>query len=95
VTNGGMIIDRNDGINEDPAGLVEPFGIGAHAQDCCGEGETFSGNIAEIIIYAGALSQADKAQVYQYLANKYLPIPEPSSLALVSFVLLRVACRRR
>lgn len=87
VTNGGLIVDRNDGINEDPAGLLEPFGIGGHAQDCCGEGETFSGNIAEIIIYAGTLSQADTNQVYSYLANKYLPVPEPASAGLLILAL--------
>jgi len=95
VTNGGLIADRNDGINEDPAGLVEPFGIGGHSQDCCGEGETFAGNIAEIIIFAGDLSAADKDQIYQYLAGKYLAaIPEPGSLALAA-VALAGALRRR
>lgn len=72
TSNGGVIADRNDSINEDPVGLVEPFGIGGHAQDCCGEGETFAGNIAEIIIYARALSTNETDQVYAYLTNKYL-----------------------
>jgi len=71
-TNGGIIADRNDGINNDPVGVVEPFGIGGHGQDCCGEGETFSGNIAEIIIYARTLSTAETNQVYSYLTTKYL-----------------------
>ncbi len=31
-----VIGSRNEFINEDPAGQLEPFGIGAHAQDCCG-----------------------------------------------------------
>jgi hypothetical protein len=75
VTNGGLIVDRNDGINDDPAGLVEPFGIGGHAQDCCGEGETFAGNIAEIIIYARALSSPEMDQVYSYLNAKYFGAP--------------------
>jgi hypothetical protein len=94
VTNGGMIVDRNDGINEDPAGMVEPFGIGGHAQDCCGEGETFAGNIAEIIIYARALTAQETDQVYSYLANKYLPIPEPATGALGLFGLLALGVLR-
>jgi hypothetical protein len=96
VTNGGVIADRNDGINEDPAGSVEPFGIGGHAQDCCGEGETFAGNIAEIIIYARELSVAERDQVYAYLSDKYLAVPEPASamLAIVGLIGLGAARRR-
>jgi hypothetical protein len=72
TANGGLIADRNDGINNDPVGVVEPFGIGGHAQDCCGEGETFGGNIAEIIIYGRELTPTESDQVYSYLAQKYL-----------------------
>lgn len=72
ASNGGIIANRNDGINDDPPGMTEPFGIGGHAQDCCGEGETFAGNIAEIIIYARTLSTAETNQVYSYLTSKYL-----------------------
>jgi hypothetical protein len=72
AVNGGVIANRNDFINNDPVGVAEPFGIGGHAQDCCGEGETFDGNIAEIIIYARALSSTESNQVYSYLASKYL-----------------------
>lgn len=79
-TNGGVIVDRNDSINEDPVGLIEPFGIGGHAQDCCGEGETFAGNIAEIIIYARSLSSAEMDQVYSYLTAKYLSPPVTSGV---------------
>jgi hypothetical protein len=75
VTNGGVIADRNDFINNDPVGVQEPFGIGGHAQDCCGEGETFGGDIAEIIIYARALSTTETNQVYSYLTSKYLAAP--------------------
>jgi hypothetical protein len=75
VTNGGVIADRNDFINNDPVGVQEPFGIGGHAQDCCGEGETFGGDIAEIIIYARALSTAETNQVYNYLTSKYFAAP--------------------
>jgi hypothetical protein len=95
-TNGGVIADRNDAINEDPAGSVEPFGIGGHAQDCCGEGETFAGNIAEIIIYGRALSQAETDQVYAYLTNKYLAIPEPAAAAMaLAGVIGMLSLRRR
>lgn len=96
-TNGGLIVDRNDGINEDPAGFVEPFGIGTHAQDCCGEGETFAGNIAEIIIYARELSSAERDQVYAYLTDKYLAVPEPSTslLALAAATGGALVVRRR
>jgi hypothetical protein len=96
-TNGGLIADRNDGINEEPAGSMEPFGIGGHAQNCCGEGETFSGNIAEIIIYARALTVEEKNQVYAYLTDKYLAIPEPATatLTLAGLVGLLATRRRR
>jgi len=94
VTNGGLIVDRNDGINEDPAGMVEPFGIGGHSQDCCGEGETFAGNIAEIIIYARDLSPQEVDQVYSYLTDKYL-VPEPASVALTIVGLVGLATARR
>lgn len=75
-SNGGVIADRNDSINEDPTGMTEPFTLGGHAQDCCGEGETFGGNIAEVIIYARTLSAAEINQVYAYLTNKYLNLPQ-------------------
>jgi autotransporter-associated beta strand protein len=67
-----VISGRNEAINEDPPGQLEPFGIGTQAQDCCGEGETFAGNFAEIIIYARKLTEAENAQVYSYLTYKYL-----------------------
>lgn len=94
VTNGGLIMDRNDGINEDPTGLVEPFGIGAHAQDCCGEGETFAGNIAEVIIFAGDLSAGDVNQIYSYLGQKYF-VPEPGAFGLMMLGVMGLAATRR
>ncbi|BBO33712.1 PEP-CTERM sorting domain-containing protein [Lacipirellula parvula] len=95
ATNGGVIADRNDGINEEPAGSLEPFGIGGHAQNCCGEGETFAGNIAEIIIYARVLTPAEKDQVYAYLSDKYLAVPEPASALAVLTGMGGVALIRR
>ena len=65
--------------NGDPATLIasrnasvpEPFGIGGHSQNCCGEGETFAGNIAEIIIFARALTAQEFSDVEDYLDAKY------------------------
>lgn len=93
-SNGGVIADRNDGINDDPAGLVEPFGIGGHSQDCCGEGETFAGNIAEIIIYARDLTPDETAMVYAYLTDKYL-VPEPMTFVLMAFGAAALSLVRR
>lgn len=53
------------------AGVPEPFGIGGHSQNCCGEGETFAGNIAEIIIFARTLTPQEFADVENYLDAKY------------------------
>lgn len=51
--------------------VAEPFGIGAHSQDCCGELETFVGNIAELLVYARDLTPTDFEDVQAYLNNKY------------------------
>lgn len=53
------------------ASTPEPFGIGGHSQNCCGEGETFAGNIAEIIIFAKKLTTQEFADVENYLDAKY------------------------
>jgi hypothetical protein len=53
------------------ASTPEPFGIGGHSQNCCGEGETFAGNIAEIIIFAKMLTAQEFADVENYLDAKY------------------------
>jgi hypothetical protein len=53
------------------ASTPEPFGIGAHSQACCGEGETFSGNIAELIIFAKTLTPTEFNDVATYLNQKY------------------------
>jgi hypothetical protein len=45
------------------------------------------GNLAEILIYQPALSDADRSNVVQYLANKYalnFPVLSPPSLTIVS-----------
>lgn len=62
-----LIANRN-------ASVTEPFGIGGHSQNCCGEGETFGGNIAEIIIFARALTAQEFADVENYLDAKYYAV---------------------
>jgi hypothetical protein len=59
-----LIANRN-------ASTPEPFGIGGHSQNCCGEGERFAGNIAEIIIFAKKLTAQEFADVENYLDAKY------------------------
>lgn len=69
------IINRNnseamfDGSTGDP----EPFGIGGHSQNCCGEGESFAGNIGEIIIMSKLLVPEDSEwqSIESYLIGKY------------------------
>ncbi|MCC6491564.1 MAG: hypothetical protein IT424_00920 [Pirellulales bacterium] len=53
------------------ASTPEPFGIGGHSQACCGEGETFAGNIAQLIIFAKTLTDQEFADVTSYLSQKY------------------------
>ena len=48
----------------------------------------FTGDIAEVLVYEGKLSNSDRLQVEQYLGGKYLvegydPIPEPGSFLLL------------
>jgi hypothetical protein len=53
------------------ASTPEPFGLGGHSQTCCGEGETFAGNIAELIIFAKTLTPQEYSAVASYLSQKY------------------------
>jgi hypothetical protein len=53
------------------ASVPEPFGVGGHMQNCCGEGETFAGNIAEIIIFARTLTAQERLDIENYLDAKY------------------------
>jgi hypothetical protein len=59
------------------------------------DGFSFTGDLAEFVIYRGALTDADFASVTNALAASYgfQPIPEPSALLLVAGALLVV--RRR
>ena len=76
------------------ATTAEPFAIGAHSQACCGEGETFAGNIAEIIIYSKSLDAAELASVEGYLNEKYF-VPEPGSLTLLLMAAIGLVALRR
>ncbi len=84
----GTTVNRN-------ATTPEPFGIGAHSQTCCGEGETFAGNIAEVIVFSRVLSGAELEQMESYLGQKYFGVPEPSSAVLLLFGMLGLARRKR
>lgn len=55
--------------------VPEPFGIGAFSQNCCGELERFSGNIAELIIFARTLTGQEYSDVEDYLDAKYFAAP--------------------
>ena len=54
-----------------------PLRIGASSSG----GYTLQGQIAEILMYRGALSDSDRLAVEQYLASKY-NVPEPSTFVL-------------
>lgn len=71
-----MGTQRQDGvpnniINGRNASTPEPFGLGGHSQACCGEGETFGGHIAELIIFAKKLTPTEFDSVSAYLSQKY------------------------
>ena len=61
------------------ASTPEPFGIGGTSQPCCGEGEAFAGNIAELIIFARILTPEEYSSVTSYLSMKYFT-PAPTTL---------------
>ncbi|MDO8313152.1 MAG: hypothetical protein Q7T25_14560, partial [Sideroxyarcus sp.] len=57
------------------ASTPEPFGIAGHSQPCCGNGEPYTGDIAEIIIFARHVSGAERDGIDQYLRTKYFTTP--------------------
>jgi len=87
-------VPTNTTVNRN-ATTPEPFGIGAHSQTCCGEGETFAGNIAEVMVFSRVLSGAELEQVESYLGQKYFGVPEPSSAILMLVGMLGLARRKR
>jgi hypothetical protein len=64
-TVGGSLVEPRN------ASTPEPFALGAHSQACCGLGETFAGQIAEVILYNRTLDATELNAVSGYLGNKY------------------------
>ena len=57
----------------------------------------FNGDLAEVLVYSGALSDADRSAVDGYLRTKYTTaaVPEPGALALAFLGLVGVFATRR
>ncbi|MDO8302201.1 MAG: hypothetical protein Q7T18_03070, partial [Sedimentisphaerales bacterium] len=64
-TGSATILGRN-------ASTTEAFGIGGHSQPCCGDGESFDGYVAEIIIFARDVTGDEREAIEKYLHEKYL-----------------------
>jgi len=61
-------------------------------------GEYWQGLIGEVLVYEGALTVDQQAEVYGYLNAKWVVVPEPSSIALTLVALVGVvaaAAKRR
>lgn len=60
-------------------------------------GESWQGLIGEVLVYEGALTPQQQAEVYGYLNAKWVVVPEPSSLvlAIVSGLGVAVAVSHR
>lgn len=54
----------------------------------------FTGQVAEVLVYNGALNATDQAAVENYLYQKHLAVPEPASLALLGAGALLLLGRR-
>lgn len=60
--------------------------------------EAWNGDIAELLVYQGALTESQIGQVNTYLQNKYVATPEPCSIVLfitAVFGLVAYAWRKR
>ncbi|MEM8945735.1 MAG: hypothetical protein AAGD11_11170 [Planctomycetota bacterium] len=76
--------------------IPEAMVIAGNNQPGPGLSERFNGHIAELIIFADALSPAEFGQVQGYLNAKYNTIPEPTAIALAMVAAGTLAlCRRR
>jgi hypothetical protein len=74
---GGFVEPRN-------ASTPEAFALGGHSQICCGYGEWFDGDIAEVIIYDRLLDANETAAINDYLTAKYVPEPGSAMLLLLA-----------
>lgn len=87
--NGVLVIADSPG---DPnTGENNTFAIGRTC-DFCGDGEFFNGELEDVAIFSGALSEAEIAAIMSGDYNGFASIPEPASfsiLALSSLALLR------
>ncbi len=63
--------DASVAVRNGPSIAPEGAGIACHDQDCCGEGESFSGYISEIFVYKKLLSEPELSDIEQYLNEKY------------------------
>lgn len=55
----------------------------------------FTGDVAEILIYNRALTTTEVGDVYDYLDDRYFPVPEPAGLAILSLGALALMNRRQ
>lgn len=83
--------------NDDGAAISDvstpgPGGIGYQVN---GQFRFFGGEVAEILVYNAALTDADRIGVNDYLTAKYTAIPEPSVMALFGIGLGTLLMRMR
>jgi hypothetical protein len=84
-TLGGTNLDGSAGRQH---GFVSgKYYIGWHGYTSSQGVDVFSGEIAELIFYTGALDSANRGEVESYLTDKWI-VPEPSTFALAGFGLL-------
>ena len=79
------IIGRNTRAGFPPGGQPNglpgvPLGLGGHAQQCCGEGESYDGYISEVILFSRLLSDEEFADVEDYINAKYFGFGPPDEM---------------